>query len=229
MEHLEDACVVVVGLGGVGSFCAEALARSGIGHLRLVDHDVVSPTNLNRQLHAMSSTLGLSKAECMAGRLRDAISGIDVDVRRVFFDAETADSLLEVPVDVVVDAIDSLGPKVELLAQCCRRGIPVITALGAGGRLDPTRVRTGPLAKTQGDPLASRVRKMLRRRGSIDGVMAVYSEEPCQPIREGFSRFTDDLVRGRQRVIQPSCVMVPAAMGLAAAAHVVGRLAGGNG
>jgi len=225
MERLARSRVAVIGLGGVGSFCAEALARSGVGWLRVVDHDVVTASNCNRQLLATSVTLGRVKVEVMADRLREVAPRIEVDARREFFAAETADSLLGGDLDAVVDAIDSLGPKVELLDQCRRRDLFVTTSLGAGGRLDPTRIRLAPLADTFADPLGVQVRKHLRRRGSLDGVDAVFSTEKPRPPAEGdFDPVTTDLHRGRQRVIQPSVVMVPAAMGMAIAAHVVARL-----
>jgi len=227
LQRLARSRVVVIGLGGVGSFCVEALARSGVGRLRIVDHDVVTPSNCNRQLLATSATLGQVKVDVMAARLREVAPGTEVDARRQFFAAETAEELLHGDIDAVVDAIDSLGPKVELLHQCQRRGLFVTAALGAGGRLDPTRVRVAPLGATHADPLGVQVRKQLRRRGSLDGVDAAFSlEKPRSTIMGDWDPMTTDLHRGRQRVIQPSVVMVPAAMGMAIAAHVVGRLSG---
>jgi tRNA A37 threonylcarbamoyladenosine dehydratase len=227
IERLAGSRVAIVGLGGVGSFCAEALARSGVGRIRIVDHDVVTASNCNRQLLATRGTLGRVKVEVMADRLREVAPGIEVDARREFFAAETAEALLGGGLDAVVDAIDSLGPKVELLHQCQRRGLFVTAALGAGGRLDPTRIRLAPLASTHADPLGVQVRKQLRRRGSLEGIDAAFSvEKPRPPAAGDWDRVTTDLHRGRQRVIQPSVVMVPAAMGMAIAAHVVARLAG---
>jgi tRNA A37 threonylcarbamoyladenosine dehydratase len=227
LERLGAATVAVFGLGGVGSFCAEALARSGIGALRLVDHDRVVPQNFNRQLCAVRSTLGESKVGAMRARLLDIAPELMVDAREAFFAEETADALLGGSLSFVVDAIDSLGPKVSLIRHCRARGLPVITALGAGGRLDPTRVRVAPLAATRGDRLGMWTRKRLRRTGSLAGVMAVFSEEPVRPARDGdWALMTVDLNRGRQRKIQPSLVMVPAAMGMAAAGHVITRLSG---
>jgi tRNA A37 threonylcarbamoyladenosine dehydratase len=227
MDRLARARVAIIGLGGVGSFCAEGLARTGLGELRIVDHDVVTASNGNRQLLATSATLGLPKVDAMAARLAEVAPGMRVDARAEFFAAETADALLGGGLDAVVDAIDSLGPKVELLHQCQLRRLFVVSSLGAAGRLDPTRVRLAPLADTRGDPLGVQVRKQLRRRGSLDGVDAAFSEErPRAAVPGDYSPMTTDLHRGRQRVIQPSVVMVPAAMGMAIAAHVVRRLAG---
>jgi tRNA A37 threonylcarbamoyladenosine dehydratase len=227
-RRLRAASVTVFGLGGVGSFCVEALARSGLGHLRIIDHDVVSASNCNRQVHALHSTLGQPKVDVMKARVLDIDPCIRVDAIRSFFARDTMGELLAAT-DIIVDAIDALGPKVELLAQCRDKGITIITALGAAARLDPTKVRIAPLAETSGDPLASRVRKMLRRRGTLDGITAVYSVEPPRPTADGdWPSMTDDLFRGRQRVIQASMTMVPAAMGLAAAAEVVRRVAAGE-
>ena len=227
LERLGAATVAVFGLGGVGSFCAEALARSGIGALRLVDHDRVTPQNFNRQLCAARSTLGESKVEAMRARLLDIAPDLVVDARPTFFSEETADELLGGALSFVVDAIDSLGPKVSLLGHCRARGLPVITALGAGGRLDPTRIRVAPLGLSRGDRLGMWTRKRLRKTGSLAGVMAVFSEEPARPARGlDWPLMTVDLERGRQRKIQPSLVMVPAAMGMAAAGHVITRLSG---
>ena len=215
---LREASIVVFGLGGVGSFCAEALARSGVGRLTLVDHDVVAITDVNRQLCALEDNVGSSKVELIAQRLRSISPEGEFVAVRKFFDRETADELLAAPVSYVIDAIDSVGPKVELVAQCLRRGLGVVTVVGSAGRLDPTRVRVGCLAKVCGDPLAQRLRKMLRRQGIEPVVPAVYSEEPrIGPAAGDWPRMTESLVRGRQRMIQPSMVMVPATAGMAAA------------
>jgi tRNA A37 threonylcarbamoyladenosine dehydratase len=227
LERLGAATVAVFGLGGVGSFCAEALARSGVGALRLVDHDRVTPPDCNRQLCATRSTLGETKVEAMRARLLDIAPDLRVDTRPAFFSEETAEELLGGSLSFVVDAIDSLGPKVSLLGHCRSRGLPVITALGAGGRVDPTKIRVVPLALTRGDRLGMWTRKRLRKTGTLAGLMAVCSEEPARPTKgEDWPPMTADLCRGRQRQIQPSLVMVPAAMGMAAAGHVIARLSG---
>ncbi len=225
LRRLGRARVAVFGMGGVGSHCAEALARSGLGALRIVDHDTVSESNCNRQLHALQSTLGKRKVDVMRSRLLDVAPELEVDARHEFFAPENAEGLLGGNLDYVVDAIDSTGPKVELLQQCRQRGLRVLTVLGAAGRLDPMQIRLAPLDQTRGCPLAATVRKQMRRRGGLDGVWALFSVERPHASAEGdWPRMTDDLFRGRQRVIQPSMVMVPAAMGYAAAAVVVREL-----
>ena len=226
MARLRAASVTVIGLGGVGSFCVETLARSGLGHLRIIDHDTVSESNCNRQIHALQSTLGQAKVDVVKQRVLDIDPTIHVDALRSFFASDTADELLSSDTEVV-DAIDALGPKVDLLVRCKEQGIPVITALGGAARLDPTMIRIAPLAKTSNDPLAARVRKMLRRHTTLDGITAVYSvEPPRRTMDEGWPKMTNDLFRGRQRIIQPSMMMVPAAIGIAAASEVVRRIVG---
>ena len=184
MQRLMQAHVLVVGLGGVGSFAAESLARSGIGMLTIVDFDAVCITNFNRQLHAVDGTVGKNKAEVMAERLRHINRRADVRARPVAYEAESADELLAVRPDFVVDAIDHVTSKCHLLAACRERGIPVVSATGSGGRLDPTQVKVADLAETRSDPLARAIRNILRtrydfpREGQPFGIQAVYSTEP---------------------------------------------------
>ncbi|HEY3378249.1 MAG TPA: tRNA threonylcarbamoyladenosine dehydratase, partial [Armatimonadota bacterium] len=154
LTYLQHARVAIFGLGGVGSYAAEALARSGVGMLRLVDFDRVAASNFNRQLYALQSTLGATKVSIAMARLRDINPEIQLDGQEAFFHADTADQLLASPLDFVIDAIDSLGPKCELLAQCVERGIPVISAMGAAARTDPAALRRSTIWETAGCPLA---------------------------------------------------------------------------
>ncbi len=187
MRRLLDAHVLVVGLGGVGSFAAESLARSGVGTLTIVDFDDVCITNFNRQLHAVDGTVGKNKATVMAERLRAINRRADVRAHPVPYNADTAQTLLAprpdfVP-DFVIDAIDHVTSKCHLLATCRERAIPVVSATGSGGRLDPTQVKVADLAHTTGDPLARALRGILRTRygfpsaGAPFGIPAVYSTE----------------------------------------------------
>ncbi|MCB9507443.1 MAG: tRNA threonylcarbamoyladenosine dehydratase [Myxococcales bacterium] len=194
LEALQAAHVAVVGIGGVGTWAVEALARSGVGTLTLVDLDDVCVTNTNRQLAATSTTIGRSKVDVMADRAQQIAPECVIHRRVEFFDADSSDALLtEGPrIDWVVDAIDAVPAKALLLAQCAAREIGVVTCGGAGGRTDPTQVRAGTLAATGGDPLLKAVRKMLRsRHGVADGAAiwdtpAVYStERPRFPGRDG--------------------------------------------
>ena len=179
-EHLKQARVAVCGLGGVGAFAVEALARAGVGHLRVVDHDVVSPSNLNRQLLALRSTLGRPKAEVAAERILDINPDCEVDARRAFLNGDTVAELLEPRPDVVVDAIDSVNAKAALLQAAVELGIPVVSSMGAGGRQDGSFIRVGDLPETDVCPLASMMRKRLKRRGITTGIRCVFSLEPCR-------------------------------------------------
>ena len=183
LQRLQSARVMVVGVGGVGTLVAEALARTAVGRVDLVDLDEVCVTNTNRQLVALTSTVGRSKAEAMAARLRDIAPGIDARADVRFFTERTAGDLLDASIDVVVDAIDSVKHK-GLLIRCCRElDIPVIVSGGAGGRRDPSQVGWADLSEVKGDRLLFTIRKKLRqkhgfpRKGSM-GVRAVYSPEP---------------------------------------------------
>jgi len=177
---LERARVAVFGLGGVGSFAVEALARAGVGYLRVVDHDVVNPSNLNRQLLGLRSTLGCPKAEVATARIRDINPGCVIDARRIFINGDSVAELLEPGVDVVVDAIDSVNAKTALLQAARERGLPVISSMGAGGRRDGSRILVGDLSETDVCPLAAIIRKRLRRRGITTGIRCIYSTEPCR-------------------------------------------------
>ncbi|MGC6493439.1 MAG: tRNA threonylcarbamoyladenosine dehydratase [Myxococcota bacterium] len=174
---LQGASVCVIGLGGVGSFAAEALARSGVGHLTIVDFDSVCLTNLNRQLHATRSTVGKSKAALMGDRIRDIAPKIDLRVLPLFYDADTAEQVLDRRYDMVLDCIDNMAAKLDLLQRCHLIGQPVIAAMGAGGRLDPTRVHTTPLSETHTCPFARIVRERLRVLAPDANPMVVWSSE----------------------------------------------------
>ncbi|MET0339773.1 MAG: tRNA threonylcarbamoyladenosine dehydratase [Polyangiales bacterium] len=196
LARLTGARVVIFGVGGVGSFAAESLARSGVGELVLVDFDEVCITNVNRQLHAMKGTVGRQKADVMAERLRLVNPAAEITAVPRFYSAETSEELLRQPADFVVDAIDNVTAKVHLIATCVARGIPLVSSMGAAARLDPTRVRTADLSDTHSDPLARNVRKMLRQRHDLDasegkpvGVTAVFSDEqPIDPSGVGYDR-----------------------------------------
>lgn len=182
MELLASKHVAVFGLGGVGSFSAESLARTGLGKLTLVDFDRVCGTNTNRQLHAMKGTYGKYKADLMAERCSLISPETEVTGRRAFYHKPTSDDLLD-NVDYVVDAIDNVTAKVHLLATCREAGIPVVSCMGAAGKLDPTRIEVADLSQTHSDPLARAVRKLMRDRFDVDtsehvGVTCVFSPEP---------------------------------------------------
>ncbi len=188
MQRLTDARVLVFGLGGVGSYAAEGLVRSGVGHLTLVDFDVVCVTNTNRQLHATQATVGKAKAELMAQRCKQINPEASVESRVDFYREEVAEQMLAGRWDYVVDAIDNVKAKLHLLHQCVVRGIPVVSSMGAAGRLDPTYLRVEDLCETHMDAFAKDIRKLLKRKYGLDtnkptGITAVFSIEPRrQPI-----------------------------------------------
>lgn len=189
LHALMDARVLVFGMGGVGSFAAEALARSAVGELVLIDFDDVCVTNTNRQLHALRGNVGRPKCEVMAERLRLAHPTGTVVARKEFYSEEASDELLSGRIDYVIDAIDSIKAKTHLIATCLRRAIPIVSSMGAAARIDPTRVRTADLADTEVCPLARDVRRLLRTQHGVAmkrrhpiGVTAVFSDEnPIAP------------------------------------------------
>lgn len=188
LHRLMKSRVVVVGVGGVGSFTAEALARSAVGNIVLVDFDRVCVTNTNRQLHAMQGTIGKRKVDVMAERLRLIHPTGSVEPIAQFYNATCRDEILSGNVDFVVDAIDNLSAKADLIATCKKRGIPIVSSMGAAARVDPTMVRVADLSETYKDPFAAATRKLLRSEHGFEfdkntplGVPAVFSPEEATP------------------------------------------------
>ena len=225
MARLAGARVAIFGLGGVGSYACEALARAGVGHLRLIDYGAVDASNINRQLLALHSTLGRNKVELAAERVLDINPECQVDARPGFVNPETVDGFLEGPLDLVVDAIDSLNSKVTLLEATVRLGLPVISSMGAGGRLDAGQVVFGDLAETRICPLARVVRLRLRRRGVQGGIPCVYSTEPARNTTP-FNPVDVGAHHGTGRVRQPigTVSYMPALFGLRVAQEAIARL-----
>jgi tRNA A37 threonylcarbamoyladenosine dehydratase len=192
MQKLLGSHVMVLGLGGVGSWAAEALARSGVGRLSLVDFDLVCVTNANRQLHAMRGTTGKPKAEVMAARLEAIHPTCAIEGVRSFYEASTSDELLARKPDLIIDAIDNLTAKAHLIATCRERGIPLVVSGGASGRMDPTQIRISDLGEVEGDPFLAALRKLLRRKHQLPatrdwGIPAVHSlESPSLPVELGY-------------------------------------------
>ncbi|WP_099464696.1 tRNA threonylcarbamoyladenosine dehydratase [Parabacteroides provencensis] len=181
MEYLAKAHVLVVGLGGVGAYAAEQICRAGIGHMTIVDADTVNESNLNRQLPALHSTLGKPKAEVMASRLTDINPKLKLTVINEFLRDERTEEVLSAKFDFIVDAIDSLSPKVFLIYHACQRGIPIISSMGAGAKTDPSQVKIDDISKTCSCALAKAVRKRLRGMGINRGVPVVFSTEMANP------------------------------------------------
>lgn len=244
MRRLLDSHVVVFGLGGVGSYATEALARSGIGRLTLVDFDDVCVTNVNRQLQAFPATVGQSKTKLLAERVQAIHPEATVEAIQAFYDAENSVQLLSPRPDFVVDAIDNVTAKLHLLETCLNQVIPVVSVTGAGARWDPTQIRVADLSRTRLDPLARILRKELGRRGFDTnhdvGLPVVYSEEEVQepeipswdedvgfqcicPHREDSPHACE-----KRRIIYGTATFVTAAFGMAASSVVVRRLAGGS-
>ena len=177
MQVLAASHVAVFGVGGVGSFAAEALARAGVGAITLVDHDTVSLTNLNRQLIALHSTLGMRKTDVMASRILDINPACRVTNLPVFYEPECREDFFSRGFDYIADCIDSTRSKLDLIETAIRRGVPIISSMGTGNRLDPSKFRITDLSKTSGCPLAKVMRRELRKRG-IKKLKVVYSTEP---------------------------------------------------
>lgn len=218
-EGLRGRHVLIAGLGGVGSFAAEALARAGIGRLTLLDHDHVGASNLNRQLLALRNTVGLPKVEVMAARIREIDPDIDLHLNSAFLRPENLAAVLPEKVDYVLDCIDSIYCKAALVDHCQRQRIPVISSMGAGGRLDPTLVRVGPLARTEICPLAREMRKRLRRMNAKLDYPVVYSLEI--PRKGTEHRPLDSPIPGRARSVNGTISYLPALFGLTAAGWVL--------
>ena len=183
MNKLAGSHVAVFGLGGVGSYTVEGLARSGVGRLTLVDFDRVCVTNINRQLHALTDTVGEWKAELLAARVRSINPKAEVCAFNDFYNKDTSARLLNPRPDVVVDCIDNVTAKMHLVASCVEQDIPIVTTLGAGAKLDPTRIKIVPLTETHTDPLGRALRKHIRRKHNVTDcqlaeVVAVFSDEP---------------------------------------------------
>ncbi len=227
LERLARARVMVLGLGGVGSSCAEALARGGVGSLVLVDRDVVAPSNINRQALAFHSTIGRPKAEVMAQMVADINPACDVCAVQAFIDKDhVAEQLGALPrPDYVVDAIDTVSQKLAIAAWCQDEGIPEVAAMGGANKLDPTRLRFSPIEKTQVDPLARIVRKECRKRG-IRALTVLYSDEQPREA-EGKRDAIDEhgFVREGQSILGTMSYFPPI-MGQMLAGHVIQRLAG---
>jgi tRNA A37 threonylcarbamoyladenosine dehydratase len=234
MARFRAAHVVVVGIGGVGSWAAEALARSAVGHLTLVDLDHIAESNTNRQIHALGDAYGRAKVQAMAERIVAINPDCRVDCIEEFVTADNAGTLLPAA-DLVLDCIDQVVAKAALLAWCRRQRIAAITCGAAGGRLDPTRIRSDDLARVSGDPLLAKVRYRLRREHGFPresaggkvrrfGLPAVFSDEPVRALRAGAD--TAPVSGGLACSGYGSSVTVTAPMGFAAAALALGQLAG---
>lgn len=220
MAKLRKSRVAVFGLGGVGGYAVEALARSGIGALDLIDHDTVSLTNLNRQILATRETVGKPKAEVAAARIKAIDPDIQVQSLCTFFHPDTAHQFHFQDYDYVIDAIDTVTGKLALVTAAKAAGIPIICAMGAGNKLDPTAFRVADIYETSVCPLARIMRKECRKRG-IDNLKVVYSqEEPIACTLPPDDPAWAELPEGRN-ALPGSCAFVPSVMGLIIAGEVI--------
>ena len=220
MARLQESRVAIFGIGGVGGYVAEALARSGVGTFTLVDHDTVSLSNLNRQIIATEETVGKQKTEVMAERIRSVNPGACVFVRNEFFLPENADTFRFQEFDYVVDAVDTVTAKIALIECAKRAGVPVISAMGAGNKLDPTGFKVADISKTKVCPLAKTMRRELAKR-NIGHVKVVYSEEPpAEPASAG-ALLSAQMENPGRRSVPGSIAYAPAIMGLIIASEVI--------
>ena len=216
-RRLCDATVAIFGVGGVGGYAAEAIARAGVGTIHLIDSDVVSLSNINRQIIATHNTVGMFKTEAMRERILSINPDATVVCHSIFFDENTKTSFDFSDFDYVVDAIDSLSAKIELISSAHEAGTPIISAMGAGNKLDPTRFEVSDISKTTVCPLARAVRIALRKRG-INHLKVVYSkEDPVIP---------PQVSDGQKKRVPGSISFVPAAAGLVMASKIIRDLAG---
>jgi tRNA A37 threonylcarbamoyladenosine dehydratase len=227
LEKLRNSTVAILGIGGVGSFTAEALARSGVGRIILIDKDVVDITNINRQIHALLSTVGQPKAELMRDRILQINPDCDALALRMFYTEETYEQVFSYPLDYVVDASDTISYKIHLIQQCLARKIPIISSMGAANKIDPTRFQVADISKTSMDPIARVIRQKLRKLGIKKGVKVVFStEEPLKPREDVTQRIVPENAPEIRKAQNPpsSNAFVPSVAGLIMAGVVVNEL-----
>lgn len=221
LSRLAAARVAVAGIGGVGSYAAEALARTGIGSLTLIDSDTIHASNINRQLHALTTTVGLPKVSVMAERLRTINPALEVIPTQVVITPDNVPELLAPGYDLLLDAIDTFSAKLALVKGCMAQQLPVISSMGAAGKLDPSRVQLADLSASHGCRLARKLRKELRRSGITSGVTVVYSDEVCRLENLGEVEAGDEARRPLG-----SISYLPAIFGLFMAGEAVRRILG---
>ncbi len=234
MDKLQTARVAIFGIGGVGSYAAEALARAGVGHLTLIDFDEICVTNVNRQIHALSSTIGEKKVEAMAERCRQINPQAEVIAIHCFYDAEASDELLGPGYDYVLDCIDHITAKLHLIQSCVERKLPIIASMGAANKVDPGLIAVADISKTEKCRLARIIRKELRKRGIAKGVQVVFSTEEFRPLSDETAVCAENCVCPNKeeqrwscddrRVILGSSSYIPPIFGLTMAGEVIRKL-----
>jgi tRNA threonylcarbamoyladenosine dehydratase len=223
---LKGKTVVVLGIGGVGSFAAEALARSGVGRLILIDKDVVDITNVNRQLIALLSTVGQPKVDIMKRRIEDINPECEVIDLKMFYTEETYEEIFEYDIDFVVDASDTISYKIHLIKECLNRKIPIISSMGAANKMDPTKLKIADISQTSYDPIAKVIRQRLRKDRIHKGVKVVYSDEKPVKIREEIRKeIAPENADIRKAKMPPSSnAFIPSISGLMMAGYVINEL-----
>lgn len=220
LMKLHNSHVLVVGVGGVGAYAVEMLVRSGVGHITIVDGDSVAISNLNRQLPALHSTVGEVKVNVMQKRMLDINPELDIEVRHEFITVDSvAELVTDKPFNFVVDAIDAIAPKVALIEYCMRNKVKIISSMGAGGRMDPTKIQYADISKTYNDGLAKVVRTRLRDKGLSKGLMTVWSPEV--PRKESLTA-TNEIAN--KRTSYGTVSYLPSIFGCMLAAHVIRKL-----
>jgi len=217
LDILKNSTVAVLGIGGVGSMAVEALARTGVGRIILIDKDVVDITNINRQIHALTTTIGQNKADLMCERVKLINPECETIALNMFYTEETYEELFKYDIDYVLDASDTIIYKIHLILECRKRGIPMLSSMGAANRMDPTKFQVADISKTHMDPLARVVRTKLRELGIKKGVKVVFStEQPVKPRAEVTKRIVPDNAPEIRKAKQPpaSNSFVPPVVGL---------------
>ncbi|WP_042354954.1 tRNA threonylcarbamoyladenosine dehydratase [Bacillus rubiinfantis] len=226
IDIMKNSTVAVLGIGGVGSFAAEALVRSGVGRIVLIDKDDVDITNINRQLIALLSTIGRPKVEIMEERIKEINPDCEVISLKMFYTEETYEEIFSYPLDFVVDASDTIVYKIHLMKECLKRNIPIISSMGAANKMDPTRFQIADISKTHTDPIAKVIRTKLRKEGIRKGIPVVFSDESPIVIREDVRKVVgNDAAEIRKAKMPPSSnAFVPSTCGLIMASYVVRQL-----
>ncbi|MBS2969813.1 tRNA threonylcarbamoyladenosine dehydratase [Metabacillus sp. KIGAM252] len=226
IEILKNSTVAVLGIGGVGSFSAEALARSGVGRLILVDKDDVDITNVNRQIHALVSTVGKPKADLMRDRVKEINPDCEVISLKMFYTEETYEEFFSYGLDYVIDASDTISYKIHLMKECLKRNIPIISSMGAANKTDPTRFKIADISKTHTDPIAKVIRTRLRKERIHKGIEVVFSDESPIVIREDVRKVVgkDDAPIRKAKMPPSSNAWVPSVAGLIMGGHVIMKL-----
>lgn len=217
LDVMKRSTVAVLGVGGVGSFAAEALARSGIGRIILIDKDVVDITNINRQIHALLSTIGQPKTELMRERILQINPECEVITLKMFYTEETYEQLFQHQIDYMLDASDTISYKIHLIKECMKRKLPLCTSMGAANKMDPTLFQVADISKTSMDPMARVIRQKLRKEGIKKGVKVVFSTEmPVKPREEVTQRIVPETAPEIRKAKQPpaSNAFVPSVAGL---------------